>query len=371
MLGVNLRTYLLAGEAVGEPAALYQVAPAGHPALTWVYPPVVVLPFVGLAAVVPPIPAYPVWAGGLVLAGAATGGVVLRVVEGRTGRLPRIDRALVVAGTALSPHAAPSLFYGNVNPLLALAVAGALLAAERGRERATGVALALPAVVKLFPAAFGLWLLGRRAWRAAAAAVATGLAGLLVGLVLLGPSPHRAFVTTALLPRRRTGLFAGGLDPAASYVTLRRPLSWLLPDAPGLVGPLAVLLLAPAVGVVLARAPRGTTTGRVLALHAVVVGVLLCLPSYAVYVVFAVPTLVALLYLLPAGPGRRLVLVGAGLATVTVTLGSVREVAPGPVVAALAPVLRVATPQLLGLVVTLFGAVVAAGRLGRATRRSG
>jgi hypothetical protein len=208
MRGVNFHVYYLAAEAAlhGEP--LYAVAAPGFPGLPWVYPPVVSVAFAPYLAVGDWQAAFALHTLTGVAAGAATGVVLARFVARQGRELTRTDRALVVAFGAVSVHAVPSLFFGNVNPHLAFALAAGIAGLDEGRSRLAGVGFALPAVVKVFPAAFGLWLVSRRDWRAVGAAVATGAAAAAASFGAFGVDAHVAYVREALLPRLRHEAFA-------------------------------------------------------------------------------------------------------------------------------------------------------------------
>lgn len=363
MLGVNLETYLLAADRVADPSALYRVSPADHPALTWVYPPIVILSFVPAVWLQPWLPIELIYGSLLLVGGVLLGGIVIILVESRIRGLESIDRVLIIGFTTLGLHSAPSLYYGNLNPLLVFALGLALLSMERGQETRAGIFLALPAIVKIFPAAFGLWFLLKKSWRGMAGMLGTVILAGLASLGIFGLPVHRTYVLEALLPRRRIGIFDGGLNPDATYVTLRRPLAVLFPDLPHLLGPLALLLLLPIVVLIVRRADPETTTGSILVLHAIIVWVLLVLPSYTVYLLFAVPTLVALLFLLPTGLGRTLVVAGTASTTIPASVGPIREAfGSGFPVDVFAALLTTTSPQLVGLLLTLIGVALAAGR---------
>jgi len=288
-----------------------------------------------------------------------------------------------------SPHAVPTLYYGNVNLLLAATLGAGLLwldgpaarsadaaartdggtrsAVSRGwtaldRERLAGVALAVPAAVKAFPALFVLWAVRRRRWRAVTAAAGAGLLAGLVSLAAFGVDAHVTYVETALLDR----LDVGTPYPAdAPYVTLRRPLSVLGVEAP-LRGAVAAVLLVPVVGYCNTRLE--TAVDRLVGLYALLAGVLVALPSYFLYVVFLYYPLVALVYLLDGWP-RRLFLAGVAVTAAPVTLENVARVTapvggPGP----LAPLLTVATPLLWGIALTLAACLCQRRRRSRRSR---
>jgi hypothetical protein len=368
MLGVNLRVYRLAAAALsGGDTGLYAVTVAGFPQFGYVYPPVVAVAFVPFAVLDPWPLAYAVHLVGSVAAAAALGWALVRTVERRRPPLPTLDRALVVAFSVASIHAVPTLFYGNVNLHLALALALGVLALDRARPVAAGVAFAVPALLKAFPAAFGLWLVARRRWRAVGAAVATGVVALAASVALFGVETHVAYVETALLPRRSVD-FAGGLPATAAYVTLRRPVSVLFPWlSSGALAAVTALALAPPVGAVLARADG--PNADLLGLFAVVAGVLLALPTYPVYYVFLAVPLVPLLYLFPDGKARRVFVAGALLGTLVFTLALPARylpVAPGGdlALAVLRPALTLGTPPLYGTLAMLGAAVAVALRSG-------
>ncbi len=369
MLGVNFHVYYLAAEAAlaGEP--LYQVAAPGFPGLPWVYPPLFSLAFVPYLAVGNWYMAFALHTLTGLAAGAGTGVVLARFVSRQGRELTRVDWALFVAFGAVSVHAVPSLFFGNVNPHLAFALAVGIAALDEGRHRLAGVGFAVPAVVKVFPAAFGLWLLGRRAWRATAAAVTTGAATVAASLAAFGVDANVAYLREALLPRLRREAFVGGLDPAAPYVTVRRPLSVAFPDAPPVAFALGALaLVAPVVAYCWTGGDR--PTDRVVGLYATVAGALAVFPSYLVYLVYLAVPLVPLVYLVEGRTARRLLVAGGLLVNATVLRDDVAaRLAPAvdgsalaPAVDALAATLAVASPPLYGIALTLAGCVVATTR---------
>ena len=204
-----------------------------------------------------------------------------------------------------------------MNPILVAALAAGDVAVDRD-ERLAGVAFALPAVVKIFPAVFGVWLLRLRRWRAAGAAIGTGVATVGASLLVFGVDAHRAYLAEALLPRRRTAAFAGGLPPDAPYLTIRRPLSVTFPELdPAMLSLIAAVVLAPVAAYLLAvevdgsRAAESAAPGRLVALHGTLAATILFFSSYQTYFVFLVVTLVPLLYRLPpvargrySSPGR-------------------------------------------------------------------
>lgn len=366
MAGVNFHVYYLAADAALAGDSLYSVAAPGFPGLPWVYPPLFSLAFVPYLAVGDWQVAFALHTLTGLAVGAGTGVVLARFVA-RQGRVvTRTDWALMVAFGAVSVHAVPSLFFGNVNPHLAFALAVGIAGLDEGRSRLAGVGFALPAAVKVFPAAFALWLLRRRAWRAVGAAVATGAAAAAASFLAFGVDAHVAYVREALLPRLRRDAFAGGLDPAAPYVTVRRPLSVALPDVePSLYAVGALALVAPVVAYCWTGGDR--PADRAVGLYATVAGALVIFPSYLVYLVYLAVPLVPLLYLAEGRTARRLVVVGGLLVNLPVLRDDVTaHLAPavdGSLLAlpvdAVAAALAWASPPLVGVALTLAGCVVA------------
>jgi hypothetical protein len=393
--GLNYAVYRGVGEWVLAGHPLYAGSPVGDPAYTYLYPPIVAPLFVPFALVGPTV-GYAAFTAASLLAGAALGAGLVRLAAPAGRRPDRVDRWLIGAVAVASVYPMPSHVFGNVNVAMAAALCAATVATVRTgsdtgsrltagpaaeganagprtggsgdagarRPLAAGVWLAVAAAPKLFPAVLGVWLLARRAWRAAAAACLTGIGFVAAGLVAFGVDAHVAYLTGALLPRRDGAAFAGGLPSTAEYVTLQRPLSRLAPDlAPSLFPLLAAGLVAPVVALTFVRASRrGRETDWLVALHALTAGVLLVLPSYPTYYVLLVVTLVPLCYRLPAGRARRLFLAGALLAPVTLrpaqvatllAIAPVPEPVAGATVTAIEPALTFGSGRLYGVAATL------------------
>lgn len=372
MLAINLEVYFHAADAVLSGGDLYAVTPPDHPAYRYLYPPVVVAAFLPLSAFASWGPAFVAFTAVSVAAGLAGAAVTWRYVARHGRPMARPEKALVAAFFVGAIHTIPTLYYGNVNLVLAALVAVGFASLDRGQEATAGAALGLVALVKVFPAALGAWLVRRRAWRAVAAATATGGGLLAAGVPLFGVATHRDYVTEALLPRMRSDVFAGGLDPNAPYVTVRRPLSVLFPALdPALLSLAAGVVLAPVV-LYLYTGVEGPTD-RLVAVFGTVAGVLLFFPSYFLYFVYLFFPLVALLFLLPGRTARRLFVAGAVLANFAITLESVVELIRDPLVPAAVesalvdlatPLFTFATPTTWGVALMLAGCVVHRRRSG-------
>ncbi len=310
-LGWDFRAYYYAAEAAisGEPFVGMET---GLPAVTYVYPPIAVLLFVPQAAAGGWWLAFALQTALNVCLALALAGLTVRTIESRRGRLPTVDRWLV-AGFCLASAPVMAIFgQGQVDLLIALALAGAFLAVERDRQGVAGVALGGAALVKLFPAVLGLWLVWRRAWRALAAAVATGIGGLALGAALFGLDAYHRYLGV-LAGRSRIGEFAGTVSPNFFAMSLYRPFSQLLPGVdPHLYALLALLVVAPTVALVVERDP--SFADRLTTYLVVLVATLLVSPaSNALYVVYVYFPVLCLLYLERPRRDRLLLLAGTAL----------------------------------------------------------
>lgn len=307
-LGIDFRVYHVAARTAMAGGDVYAASPTGL-SFRYLYPPVTVLAFVPLAVTDSWVPGFVVHTGVTVGTSVLATWLVVGYVEGHGGDLARVDRLLVGGFFLLSSHAAPSLAFGQVNHYLAAALVGTFVALDRGREWLAGGLLGLAATLKVFPAAVGLWFVGRRAWRAVAGAAAT-VAGLgVLGIAVLGLETTRRYLFAVLPGRLEIDAFAGGLDPGAGYATLRRPLSVLAPGVdPGLYGVAAAALLAPVLA--LTYLDLSGPLDRLVAIHATVLVALLALPSLLTWYLIVFFSLVGLLYLLPPGRPRQLLVAG-------------------------------------------------------------
>lgn len=290
----DFRAYHHAAElaAAGEPF-VGAWAPVGHG--RWVYPPVTVFGFLPLAAL-------PLWSAYLVMTGvqvAATlllAGVTLRAIETTTGRLPRLDRALVVAFFLASTYSVAVLGQGQVDPVVALTLALALAWVHGGRPVAAGAAAGLAAVVKLFPVVIGLYFLRVRSYRAVAAAVVTGVTATLAGVAAVGLRAHREYIALLVHERSRLDELVGGVDPGNSALTLSRPIGALAPGVDPVVYPaIAAVALLPVLAV--AYLDVATVVDRAVAVLATFGVALLVSPgSNAHHLFYLYPPLLVVLY---------------------------------------------------------------------------
>jgi alpha-1,2-mannosyltransferase len=181
---IDLAAYRLGGQAWLHGANLYgrvPLTPAGLP-LPFTYPP-------AAAVVLAPLALMPMSAAGAVLAAAsiALAAVVLRVflpsLAGPAGGSLWAVARLLPAALLLEPVRS-TLAYGQVNILLMCMVA--LDCLTRAPRWPRGALTGLAAAVKLTPAAFVLFFLLRRDYKAAATAAVSFAAATAAGLALAG-----------------------------------------------------------------------------------------------------------------------------------------------------------------------------------------
>jgi hypothetical protein len=240
----------------------------------------------------------------------------------------------------LAPHVP---YVGGIianGPLLTLVTAGTYAAVLARRQGLAGGLVAIGADLKSFPALLGGYLLLRRQWRAALAALGAGLALLLVSLLTLGWAAHWTYLTGVIPAQRRwfgmplnvslTGLFtrlfsdSGFGTPVVNAPVLAQAAIVLTSTA---------LLAASAYAVWRARADRG---GEAAAFGLAIVAMLLLSPINGQYnlVIALVPLAIAAAAVQRAWPRHlRWLLLIALLLSLPVEpcdLAPLRDVCVGP-----------------------------------------
>jgi hypothetical protein len=305
--------------------------------------------------------------------------LTVRHVEGLGVDLKRMDRWLILSFSLFSGHTILGLYRGNVDPVMLLLVTVGFLAVERGDQLQGGVAWAVAALFKLFPAFLGLWLLYRRAYRAAAAAIVTGLGMVGVGVVLFGVDAHVAFVEFILNERSRKAAFEGGLEPEFLTITLRRPLSQFLALSGNELIVVSTALVAPFLALIYRQ--TDSARDRTVAFFATLVALLVTVvPSTLNYVVYLFFPLLALLYLVEDRPTKLLFVAGLVLVSVPLYPQHVELIVEGvplsagvadAVVTGTRSVLRYASVPLWGCSLFFLGALRYVHLPARENRRSG
>lgn len=235
---IDLAVYRMGGRTWLRGGSLYRavlVTPAGL-RLPFTYPPIA-------AVILAPLALLPMAVAGTVLtvASIALAAVVLQVFLRRLGG-PGAGSLWAVGwllpGVLLLEPVRSTLAYGQINiVLMALVTVDCLAAAPRWPR---GVLTGLAAAVKLTPAAFVLFFLLRRDYRAAATAGISFAAATAVGFVLAGPdSVH--YWTSAVFQTSRIGNQATAANQSIQAVLARAGLG---PHTlPGMAGWLALSAL--------------------------------------------------------------------------------------------------------------------------------
>ena len=366
--------YLYAADAWLAGESIYETAPPDRPGYHYLYPPITILGFLPHALLGSELASFAIQTLLNLGFGIALAAVIWRALARRTVAITTTDRVLLVGFVLLSAHSAITLLNGQVTIPLAFALAVGFDALDRQRESTAeptgksssthdgtrssrvglhretlaGVAFALAALLKVFPALVGLWLLRLRAWRGVVAALVTGLGGLALGAVLLGPDLTVTYLEDVLLARYEEESFAGRPDPMDSTDGVQRQLAALGVGSPiGTV--LAVAILAPAVLALYRRID--TDTRRQAALLGTLVATLLFFPLQPLYFPLLAFPLVLLLYLLPPGHPRTILVIGTLVSFLRPSYDMVAEFVVGlPVPEGVETVLLTATEALFTFV---------------------
>lgn len=320
-VGLATEVYHTAAGALLEGGNPYAVTPPGLSGYAFLYPPivlVVLLPYGFISSQA----AFLLQTILNFVSTAVLAVLLLRTIEGEGISLETVDQILIVGFTFLSVWSVTNFLNGQVNPFLALGIAVGAILLDRGKDRVGGVVFALVAIVKLFPALFGAWLLRLRAWRAIIVSLGTGIGLFVLGAVVLGPDLTVTYLTEALPREASATSFAGRPDPSAPQLTIRRQLAFL---APGLSSGFLVAIGAALVAPVVLAASRSvaTVTQRLVALQATLLAVLVLFPFEPFYLSLSLFPLVPLLYLLERQPGWRLFLAGMLLLAMPITMSTV------------------------------------------------
>lgn len=304
----DFRAYYTAAEAALHGESFVGID-TGIPGVSYVYPPISVALFIPQAAAGGWKLAFALQTVINVVAALALAALIVRTIEARRGQLVTLDRLLIVGFCLVSAPTMAIFGQGQVDMLIALALAGAFLELERGKQGLAGVTLAGATLVKVFPVVLGLWLVWRRAWRAVGAAFATGITGLVLGWAWFGLDAYQRYLSV-LAGRSRLAEFTGTVSPNFFAMSLYRPFSQALPNVdPHLYAPLALLTVVPTTMFVARR--DCDFIDRLTTYLAVVAAMLVVSPaSNALYVVYVYFPLLCLLYLDTTRRGGSLLLAG-------------------------------------------------------------
>lgn len=284
----------------------------------YVYPPIAVLGFVPYALIGRWELAYLVHTLINVALLGALARLVIRELDRLAVPLGRSDRLVIHGFFLLSLYPIVAVGLGQLDPLVALSLAGVMAAIERDGEVLAGGSLAVATGVKVFPAAVGVVLLEFRRWRATLAGAFAGGLILVASLAVFGRAVHVEYLRFLTVERSRLGAFAEGVSPDFFAVTLARPLAALLPSfSPPLYGLVAVAVVAPVLVVVSRR--RGSVRDRYVAFLATVLAVLVVAPSTNLnHLLYLYMPLTIVLYDLEPGRTRSILLLGLAVTLVPV-----------------------------------------------------
>lgn len=344
---------------------VYGVHPPDRPGYAFLYPPIALLVFLPHAIVGSSLAAFSIQT--LLNIGAAIGTAVVlyRGLARREVAVTRADLGILTAFMLLSSYSAIQFMNGQINLWLALAIALGFDAIDRERQTIAGVAFAVAALFKVFPAILGLWLLRLRAWKAVAAAIATGLGGLVLGAVLLGPELTMTYFTDVLIGRFEGSTYEGQPTPEDNVDGMHRQLAVLWPAGQVYHTLIALVVLGPLVAISLRE--TSSPLQRDVAGLAVLIGILLFLPLQPLYFPLIVFPVCMLLYTLSPGYERWL-LVGGTLLTFlhldqeSILLGldlvPVPEALAAPLLSVTEVFFTLILPPTLGLWILLFACVL-------------
>src|SRR5215204_3265492 len=160
--------------------------------------------------------------------------------------------AWTIVGASMLFFSSPfitELMLGQIYSLLALGLVAAWVADRRGKSTVSGVALGLVLAVKPQFAPVLLWPLVRRRWRTFVAALASGAAATLVGVVVAGPGALIDWLTYVSSPRPDAAAWWNTTIPGAAarlfrdndFVEPLARLPWAVPLAYGIAVGIIIL----------------------------------------------------------------------------------------------------------------------------------
>lgn len=354
--------YYYAADALLAGGDIYEVTPPDRPGFGYIYPPVVILTFVPHALLGSPLAAFLLQTVLNLSFAVGIAVVCWRALARRGVALTRLDGVLLCGFAAFSSYSAITVVNGQVTIWLACCVTVGLDALDRDQQHLAGTAFALAALVKLFPAALGVWLLRNRAYRGVATAIGTGVAGVVAGVLLFGPDLSVTFVTDVVVDRYDG--FDGLSEPTQTRGGAQRQVAALTGLGPPYVTPIAGAILAPILGSLYLDIDGENR--RQAAILGTLLVTLLFLPLQRLYMPLFVFPLVLLLYRLPAGRARTVLLMGTVVSFGRLEFGLIEElltsVVPAtvdtPVVSIAERVFGTILPPTLGMWLLLAGCLL-------------
>ena len=269
-------------------------APA--PTGPYVYLPGTVVAFLPLAIMPKWSVAYPFMMIVNVVGGIVLANQTVKIIRSRGIALSSTDTVFVYAAVTFSVPGAVNVLQTQPNLWLAAAVLAGYRYIEMSNEFVGGALFAIPAIFKLWPAFFGLWLLHRREWKALSASIVSGVAALAGSVLLFGINTHIQYFHHILGERSWTDNFAGGLAVNKGVVTLRRPISIIFPNIDPNIMSLIGFVISGTLLLAIYYHTATTKKDGLLSLTATLGCVIIAFPSINPYMIFLIPLGIALLY---------------------------------------------------------------------------
>lgn len=359
----DFQAYYYGAQAAFDGESLY--FDRGYEGGYYIYPPVTLVYF-ALYSELPFLAGYGLHTLVSVVVATLVARATIDVIRRHT-TLTTADAVLVWAFFLFSSCAIASLSLGQVNILILGLIVLGYLQLERGQSLRSGASFAVAATPKLFPTLLGVYLLANRNWRATAAAITTGVGGIVLGAALFGVGLTENFFLWLVRDQgiKTDGLSANTVPPADLFiVTLARPLANFFPT----FGFWEYLLLSITIlAVPLAYVYTGSYRyDRLVGLLATLVAMVVIIPPQLIYGLFIYFPLLVLYYAVEDTATR--LLFGSSLILVNFTfvpemLSNGLQALPIPTVAvttlidAVSVVLQFASVPLIGLVAALIGCV--------------
>ena len=313
------RYYYAAKQAqAGEPFVKPYNIPQTELEMHYVYPPITVFFFY-------PFTLFPTWqlafAAHVVLSVVCAGAtlvLVIRYIESQGIQLESIDKLLISGLFLVGPHAIMTYAHGQVTYYVALAICAGYILLEKRDEVGSGLLFSFPAILKVFPALFGLWLAKKRAWKTIGTWALAGVSATVLSFVIFGMQMHISYIEYLSNERSRIDWYRGGLDPNIPLVTPNRALSQLFPNAPSIVFSAAPLLLALGIiGFVYYQTRLSEAKAEIVAFLVTTICIIFATPSYPNYLLLMYFPLITSLYTIP----RIQLPLGIGLVIASVSVG--------------------------------------------------
>jgi hypothetical protein len=282
----DFQAYYYGAQAAFDGESLY--FDRGYEGGYYIYPPVTLVYF-ALYSELPFLAGYGLHTLVSVVVATLVARATIDVIRRHT-TLTTADAVLVWAFFLFSSCAIASLSLGQVNILILGLIVLGYLQLERGQSLRSGASFAVAATPKLFPTLLGVYLLANRNWRATAAAITTGVGGIVLGAALFGVGLTENFFLWLVRDQgiKTDGLSANTVPPADLFiVTLARPLANFFPT----FGFWEYLLLSITIlAVPLAYVYTGSYRyDRLVGLLATLVAMVVIIPPQLIYGLFISP----------------------------------------------------------------------------------